>query len=194
MGCFDLWSLSVARLRSAHWPLCSVVQNRPSPRHHEHKGCLGGYMEMCRCQTHKSALKWRFVGSFTARTVRIVRVFSPHDLCSTPTLTIVAGSSESRRTEPVCSCHTHAYGLSWSRFYFFHLSSSSFPTERLCTCPGAVGISQPENDKVTKVKYMCGKHRNTVFPYFVQIRGPHQNDAIFTGKLLTMLFSLSLFV
>lgn len=98
------------------------------------------------------------------------------------------------RTEPVCSCHTHAYGLSWSRFYFCHLSSSSFPTEWLCTCPGAVGISQPENDKVTKVKYMCGKHRNTVFPYFVQIRGPHQNDAIFTGKLLTMLFSLSLFV
>lgn len=125
---------------------------------------------------------------------RIVWVFSPHDLCSTPTLTIVAGSSESRRTEPVCSCHTHAYGLSWSRFYFCQWSSSSFPTEWLCTCPGAVGISQPENDKVTKVKYMCGKHRNTVFPYFVQIRGPHQNDAIFTGKLLTMLFSLSLFV
>ena len=91
VGCFDLWSLSVARLGSAHWPLCSVVQNRPSPRHHEHKGCFGGNMEMCRCQTHKSAFKEKFVGSFTAQTVRIVWAFASRLMSSA----IIAGSSSS---------------------------------------------------------------------------------------------------
>lgn len=41
VGCFDLRSLSVATLSSTHWLLCSVVINRPSPRHQEHGGRFG---------------------------------------------------------------------------------------------------------------------------------------------------------
>lgn len=41
VGCFDLWSRSVATLYSTHWPLCSEVINRSSYKRLDHKDRFG---------------------------------------------------------------------------------------------------------------------------------------------------------